>query len=201
MKKQHDFSRNVFIDGPHLYLSPLEETDAEMAAAWVNNPLTRIFISTKFPMSLHQEHDWVKTVNSSKKVVVMIVLKNTNGEDKPIGILGTHDINQIDQTAETGAHICIEERGKGYGTEAKMILLDYLFNTLNLRKIISRVYAFNTASQKYSEKCGYTKEGVLKEHIFHNGSFVDLVYLAIFKDTFGPKWEEFKKQNEEFYMD
>ena len=41
--------------------------------------------------------------------------------------------------------------GRGLGTEAKMLLLDYAFNTLNLRRICSQVLAFNSLGEQELE--------------------------------------------------
>ena len=74
-----------------------------------------------------------------------------------------------------------------------MLLLNYAFNTLNLRKIVSRVVSFNRRSKAYSEKCGYKVEGVLKKDIFKDGEYHDLICMAVFKDDWLPLWEKFRK--------
>jgi RimJ/RimL family protein N-acetyltransferase len=87
--------------------------------------------------------------------------------------------------------------GKGYGTEAKMLLLDYAFNVLNLRKITSGVIAFNERSYNYSMRCGYKREGILKSHIYRDGKYWDVYQLAVFKGRFNnvhKKWLEKKKK-------
>ncbi len=85
-------------------------------------------------------------------------------------------------------------QGQGYGTEAKMLLLDYAFNTLNLRKVCSTVLAFNGRSQRYNEKCGYVVEGVQKAQVFRDGSYHDLILMAVFRDDWLPVWREYQKQ-------
>ncbi len=109
--------------------------------------------------------------------------------------MGIHRINWKDRTATTGAVIGEKAYwGKGYGSEAKKLLLDYAFNELNLRKICSGALAFNGRSQAYSKKCGYEVEGVLKQHIFKNGEYHDLVQLAVFKEQWLPLWKKFRKR-------
>jgi RimJ/RimL family protein N-acetyltransferase len=75
-----------------------------------------------------------------------------------------------------------------------MLLLNYAFNTLNMRKICSAVFAFNGRSQAYNRKCGYRVEGVSKKHVFVRGNYCDLVMMALFKEDWQPLWEKFKKR-------
>ncbi|MBP9760373.1 MAG: GNAT family N-acetyltransferase, partial [Candidatus Pacebacteria bacterium] len=106
-----------------------------------------------------------------------------------------HHISWINRTATSGAFIGdVAHQGQGYGTEAKMLLLDYAFNTLNLRKVCSTVLAFNGRSQRYNEKCGYVVEGVQKAQVFRDGSYHDLILMAVFRDDWLPVWREYQKQ-------
>jgi RimJ/RimL family protein N-acetyltransferase len=63
---------------------------------------------------------------------------------------------------------------------------------LNLRKIRSRAFAFNERSIAYLKKTGYEVEGVMKQEVFKNGEFHDVVLLAVFRDTFIPLWEKYQ---------
>ena len=106
--------------------------------------------------------------------------------------MGIHHINWVNGTATTGAIIGeVENRGKGYGTDAKMTLLNYMFNTLNLRKICSEVIEYNTRSYNYSLGCGYREEGRKIKHIFRNGQYWDLIQLAVFKEDWLPIWAKY----------
>ena len=102
-----------------------------------------------------------------------------------IGVMGLHQINAKDGTAVTGSFIGEKQYwSKGYGTEAKKLVLGYAFNTLNLRKIRSMVYYFNGRSKRCLEKCGYHQEGVLERQNYRNGKYVDEILMAIFKEDF-----------------
>jgi len=145
------------------------------------------------PVAEAGEAEWVERhqKGNDKEIVLVIVDAKT---DKPIGSMGLHRINWKDRTATTGAVIGEKSYwGKGYGSEAKMLLLQYAFHSLNLRKICSLVLSFNGRSQAYSEKCGYKVEGTLKEHIFKNGQYWDEIHLAVFKEDWEPLWKRFQK--------
>ncbi len=170
----------VFLRGAKTVLRPIEISDVPLLTKWINDPDVRMYLQTNKPMSEIAERKWVESLADGKGGITLLITTYTG---VPIGVMGLHDINHIDGTATTGAMIG-EKRywGKGYGSDAKRALLAYAFETLNLRKICSRVYAFNTRSIAYSRKCGYVDDGVQHKHVFRNGEYHDVVQLAIFKD-------------------
>lgn len=179
----------VFLKGENVVLRPLDVTDAPHLQRWINDPEVRQFLTSIYPIGLQSEREWVESLakNPSKDVVVMIEVSG-----RPIGTMGLHHINWKDRTATTGALIGEKDCwGKGYGTDAKMILLDYAFNTLNLRKIHSRVYSFNKRSLAYSLHCGYKVVGRLKREHFCHGRYWDVTLLELFKENWLPYWKKY----------
>jgi RimJ/RimL family protein N-acetyltransferase len=178
----------VFLASARVILRPFSKDDAPRLHRWINDPEVRRFLTPHFPITLESEEEWVKSLSKQNDKEVLLAIETPEGEH--IGSMGLHRINWIDRTSTTGALIGNKEYwGKGLGTEAKMLLLHYAFNTLNLRKICSQALVFNERSISYSKKCGYKEEGVLKEHIFREGKYWDLVQLAVFRDDFMPLWE------------
>jgi len=111
-----------------------------------------------------------------------------------IGNMGLHRIDLRNRTAITGSMIMAEEhRGKGYGTDAKMLLLAYAFLELDLFKVQSDVVGFNIRSARYSSKCGYIEEGRSRSQVLLGGERHDLIHLAVFKADWLPLWEAYEK--------
>jgi RimJ/RimL family protein N-acetyltransferase len=191
-RSEHD-RRIVFLQGKKLYLRPPTKEDIPFFVRWMNDQEITQFLAVYLPITGAGEVEWLDRLqkNNDKDIVLVIVDAKT---DKPIGTMGLHRINWKDRTATTGALIGEKSYwGKGYGSEAKMLLLHYAFHSLNLRKICSLVLSFNGRSKAYSEKCGYKVEGVLKEHIFKNGEYWDEIHMAVFKEDWEPLWKEFQK--------
>lgn len=182
----------VFRKGKKVVLRPLQLSDATLLTTWINDPEITRFLARVFPMTLLAEEEWLRGLpaRSDTDVVLMIATR----EDVPIGTIGLHHIDWVHRRATTGTLIGNKEyQGKGYGTDAKMLLLDFAFNRLGLLKICSHVHDFNGRSLRYSEKCGYVEEGRLKRHNFIDGAWHDEVQLAVFRDTWLPLWEEYTK--------
>lgn len=182
----------VFLKGRKIILRPLcKETDLAACHRWMNDPDVSYYIQRYLPITLGEEVQWFDDLSKRKEDVVLAI--ETRG-GAFIGVIGLHRINWKDRTAVTGA--CIGEKeywGRGYGTDAKMALLGYAFQTLNLRKITSMVYAFNKRSLAYNLHCGYCVEGVQKRQVFKRGRYYDVVQLGLFKKDWLPIWRRYKK--------
>lgn len=170
----------IFLKGKKVYLRPLnKKTDLELCQRWINDPEVRLYLNNIYPVMIMQEEKWFDNLGKNKDIVLAVVA--TVG-DRFIGVMGLHNIDWVSQTATTGAFIGEKEfQNKGYGTEAKMLLLDYAFNTLNLRKVCSEVISFNKRSLAYSKKCGYKVECIRPRQYFREGKYWDQIFLAVYK--------------------
>jgi len=101
-----------------------------------------------------------KDKKNKKSYKFFIELKK---EKKVIGAIDLNDYKKDQGTAETGSWINERYQKKGYITEAKIVVNDFAFNKLKLRKIKSKVFEENKASQRTQERMGYQKEGVLRK--------------------------------------
>ena len=190
-KETETASQVIFLRGQRVVLRPLCKDDVPRLTKWINDPEVRQYVLAYLPMMESEEEAWLENT-AKKKDGGLILAIDVDG--RHIGNIGVHKISWRDRVAETGALIGEKDCwGKGYGTDAKMILLDYLFNTLNLRKIGSSVIAFNKRSLRYSLHCGYKIEGRRKAHHFRNGIYHDEVMLGLFKKDWLPYWREYKK--------
>ncbi|KND47876.1 MAG: diamine N-acetyltransferase [Parcubacteria bacterium C7867-006] len=184
-------NRVVFLSGKIVNLRPAQKSDIPHFTRWINDPRVRQFLLTMLPQTEKQEESWYENLGKDDKNIILVI---ETKDGKPIGSMGIHGINWRNGIGTTGALIGETEYwGKGYGTDAKMILLDYAFNTLGLRKICSDVFAFNKRSLQYSLHCGYKIEGRLRKHIFRNGKFHDKIVLGVFRDEWLPIWNHYRK--------
>jgi len=190
MKKE----TNVFLKGKKVILRPLEESDAEILVSYANDPINRQFLVRSFPFNVASEKDWINSLYKNSKIsedVVLGIIEITS--KKLIGVIGIHKIDWVSRTAFTGTLIGTSEfREKGLGTDAKMTLLDYCFNVLNLRKVCSAALGFNKRSINYSLKCGYKIEGRWKNQFYKNGKYCDEVLLSIYKKDFLKAWKMYR---------
>ncbi len=194
MKNEKDEKRSgvIFLKGKKVILRPpRKETDLEMAVCWVNDQEVTQYLSMFLPQSFGQEEKWFNELNSRKSDIVLAI-EDLKG--KFIGIIGLHGINWKDRLATHGIFIGDKNYwSNGYGTDAGMILFEYAFNSLNLRKIRSMALGFNERSVKYHLGCGFKIVGRWRKDIFKKGKYWDLVLMDLFKKEWEAKFREYQK--------
>ncbi|MGN6757780.1 MAG: GNAT family N-acetyltransferase [Thermomicrobiales bacterium] len=116
---------------------------------------------------------------------LLITTRADDGAGEPIGRIGYVDLDRRNRHAEIA--IQIGERaywGRGYGSDAILAFLGYLFHELNLHKVWLRTETYNTRAQRAYEKCGFQRDGVLREHVFLGGQYHDSVIMSITEDEY-----------------
>lgn len=104
-------------------------------------------------------------------------------EGEYVGNIGLHRQDDVyRRTAELGYFIGEPYWHKGITPRAVNLICEYGFRELDIIKIFSGVFSFNTASQRVLEKCGFTLEAVLKSAVIKNGKICDEYRYARFKD-------------------
>ena len=106
------------------------------------------------------------------------------------------NIRNQDRRAELGIAIHeIDNRGKGYGTDAVITMCAVGFNILNLHSLKLCYLDYNERSKAYYN-AGFTEVGRHRDAIFALGTYRDLIYMDILEDEFRakfPNYDLFKK--------
>ena len=170
----------TFLSGDKVDLRPLERSDVEALLPWINDPqVTRTLLIYR-PVNRDAELEFIdRMTNSEHDVVLGIVVKATG---RLIGASGLHQIDTQSRQCQFGIFIGEQaERGKGYGTEATRLITGFAFATLNLNRVWLHVTSENAAGIAAYEKVGYLHEGVLKQALYKEGRYHDLVAMAILR--------------------
>jgi RimJ/RimL family protein N-acetyltransferase len=181
----------VFRQGTQVLLRPLERGDIPTLRRWMNDPEITQFLTRVFPLMEREEEEWFDNLHKSKNTVALGIVERKR--KKLIGSIGLHGINWEQRTATTGTVLGEKDCwGKGYGTEAKMLLLDLAFNALDLYGVLSHVLAYNERSLAYGKKCGYEEVGRLPHWVRrHNGQRCDEVLLIVTQEKWRPLWGKY----------
>lgn len=68
-----------------------------------------------------------------------------------------------DRMASVAIRLAPVCHGKGYGTEALSSITEFCFEKTELQRLWTEVDVRNIPSQKMLEKCGYTREGLIRQ--------------------------------------
>ena len=70
--------------------------------------------------------------------------------------------------------------------ESQDMIIDHAFNTMNFRRIYTTAFSDNLC--KLTERLwGFKREGILREHQFSNGKYVDSYLLGLLRSEWNKK--------------
>lgn len=165
------------LKGKHIILRAPKETDIEDYLQCGKNPeIIRMYGGdTRYITPLTREkaikwyqdaenHPYIWFIEHNNKCIGLVRL-TVNEQDKRARYgIGIHDINKL---------------GKGFGTEATNLILEYAFNVLKLHKVDLRVLEYNKRAIRCYEKCGFIVEGIDREGALIEDKFESDLFMSI----------------------
>lgn len=176
--------RNQILAGQRVYLRPEEAADADAMAkmhAQETDDFTDDFGRYPLsPLTFKQGIERDAKPEQPKNITFASCLKDS---DELIGFLGFFDIDTVNGHAETFSFFAPGEwRGRGYGTESKLLLLEYGFDALQLHIIQSYVWSANERSARALARQGYLPAGRLRWDSTRRGVYLDTLMFDIKRD-------------------
>ena len=169
--------RRVRMNGSRVRLSPLLQKDSATLFRWINDRELVTLQAGFRPVHGLKHAAWMKDiVNRSDVAIFAIRLKRG---DRLIGVCQLFSISPVHRSAELQIRIGeARARGRGYGTEAVRLLVDFAFRDLNLHRVWLQFFSFNTRALKAYTAAGFVREGVMRDAAFIDGRFVDVVVMG-----------------------
>ena len=110
-------------------------------------------------------------------------IKTCDSKEELLGIVNVSNIDWSARTGEVGLAIVNQrQRGKGLGSMALTLMLDYAFGQMGLRRIYAHVIDGNEPSLRMFDKMGFKREGLLREHVIRGGHPHDMILYGLLKD-------------------
>jgi len=176
------------LEGPRLRLEPLTLAHLpaleEIAFDDRNWRFMRIWIKTRDDL-----RRWVETALQGEADGTLVpwatILKQ---ENRVIGSTRLHDLDTANGTVEIGTTwLAPAYHGTGLNPEAKLLQLDYAFDTLKLHRVAFKTHHENLQSQAALRKLGATYEGTFRNHyLMPDGSHRHSVWFSIIRE----EWPE-----------
>ncbi|MFJ2788365.1 MULTISPECIES: GNAT family N-acetyltransferase [unclassified Streptomyces] len=108
-----------------------------------------------------------------------------DGRPVPVGVATLLPDHQV-RTAEYVVMLAPEARGRGLGSAATLLVLDYAFHVVNLRMVWLKVLAPHAGAVKAYERAGFRLAGTLREAGYWLGQICDeLVMDTLARDFAG----------------
>lgn len=178
---------NTLLVSERVALRPIRGDDWKIASRLTRRETETFFDNGRWLPSHLAGARWVDEnvkADPPRFIEFIVILRETGAI---IGDLILLDVNHFHRTAETGSAIFEPEyRGKGLGTEAKLLLLEYAFDYLGLHMVRSFVWGPNTRSQAALRKQGYRTAGGYRWQSTVGADFVDTMTF----DLLASEWRE-----------
>ncbi len=159
---------------------PLKTSDLEMVLNWRNSKKVRQMMVDTHVIKPSEHKEWFLKVDKDDCCEWLIV----EFQNKSIGVVYITDINLIHGTCSWGMYIDESMHNSGIGVLIEFLAIERMVNEFSIRKICGQYLPSNKKIFALHKKFGFVEEGVLKEHLFRNGKFEDLIFIALFAN----KW-------------
>ncbi|MBD3407112.1 MAG: GNAT family N-acetyltransferase [Candidatus Lokiarchaeota archaeon] len=178
-------------EGDTVSLRRLEPSDADIFFEYWNDYQLRKNFPNPFPRTLEDIQDFITSRNKSfagRWVFTFGIEDTTNGA--LVGFIDLSNINWISRTAMIDNIVIFdkEKRGKGYGKEAMLLLLNFAFNIIGLHNVCLYVYRFNQHAIEFYKNFGFQIVGNLREAAYIDGKRDDTVIMDIIRSEFIDKY-------------
>jgi len=171
------------LEGKNVNLRIMEREDLPLFVEWINNPEVSGVYNPLHQMSKTEAE---KVLANPSDFQSFIVEKKDGSKIGFIVYFHVLHLGTGTKQLEIGYSLVPNERGKGHGTEAVQIMVDYLFLSRDATRIQAQTDQRNVASQKVLEKVGFKKEGILRRNFFIRGEWTDDYIYSILRE----KWKE-----------
>ena len=177
----------VNVVGELVALGPLRRDLLPTYQRWINDlaAADRIGLLPQ-PWTIERETEWYEASASATDWVSFTVYERTAW--RPVGTCGLIELDHRHGTAAIVMHIGdTADRGKGYGTGAVRLLLDYAFTALGLHNVMLGVDETKLAGRRAYEKAGFKEIGRRRQSIRRAGRRSDEILMDCLASEFtGP---------------
>jgi len=170
--------------GNHIYLAALEKVHCRQLWNDIEYDFTNLTEPLNIGHSIDKADDWFLDIqnNQGKTHIRLGIFLKSN---KVIGDIALQDINWRNRSCTLGFGIAkLENRSKGYGTEAIGIILDYAFTNIGLERISANTLEQNIGAQNILCGNGFVLEGNERQSEYFAGKRWDRFNYSILRDEY-----------------
>jgi RimJ/RimL family protein N-acetyltransferase len=171
------------MQGKLVRLRAYEKSDADALFRWFSDEdVTRWLGPPNFPSRAHQER-FIELASASSDDAKYFAIETLDG--KLVGDCGLRFIDWKSRKAEF--FITIGEKefwGKGLGSDALRIVSRLAFDKMNLNRLWLSVLVDNPRAVRCYEKCGFVREGLLRQESYVDGKYRDVLMMALLREDY-----------------
>ena len=170
-----------------IHLRYYEETDLDFLMTIRPNPENYDFFGEFEPYSKEMQRQWWKSKTGLSNELNYIVAKNK--DNKPIGTVSLINIDYRNRHCELSRFFIKKQARIGaVGFMVEKMIQEYAFMHLNMHKIWLQVIESNTRAILFYSRFDFKKEGVLRENIYKNGQYENIIIMSMLKQEYVNKY-------------
>lgn len=174
-------------------MTRLREADLEMVMDWRMRPYITKFMNTDPVLTIEGQKEWFDSIKDRDDQINWII----NVDEKPVGLINVFDIDRTNSRCSWGYYIAEKDaRSLQLALYLEWSLYDYVFDTLKIHKLCNETFVENEQVVKMHIMCGGKEDGVMRDHIYKNGTYHDVSVGSIlaeewFEKRYNTKYEHF----------
>lgn len=170
------------LHGEMLVLRPIGPQDAEPMWEVVTDPEARRMAGIAREYTHADVEAWTKGVAAAEGRIDLAV--TMAGDDEYLGEIVLDAIDPALGSANLRLTMRPHYRGRGYGTEAILLVLGMAFGGLGLHRVGAVVPAVNARAQSLYENLGFRVEGRVRDAFRDGGGWTDGVVMGLLEDEY-----------------
>lgn len=174
-------------------IKPFDLQNVSIHYRW-NNDEELNYYDSEYPHQVESFESFLKRIKSvldENNRTARLFEIHLSENDKLIGIVDIHAIDEYNRRCFVNCTIGDRDYAeKGYDIEALQKTLKYCFEELEMHKVGTTAFDFNTYWIEQVGKLGFKKEGELREHVLKKGKFRNKLLLSLLESEYRKHKEE-----------
>ncbi|HEY7342839.1 MAG TPA: GNAT family protein [Ktedonobacterales bacterium] len=167
----------ISLDGHRVRLRPITRDDYGFLWECRSHPeIMHLWTQGSTLPSFEQYVQQLDATLAGHTLTLLIIELRTTPES--IGFVYAYDYNPFDKYVFWSVAIHPAYTNIGWGVEASLLFLNYLFTYFDLHKVCSDQYAFNQRSIRILLRSGAEEEGRFRAQRYYQGAYHDVIRLA-----------------------
>ncbi|ADG82776.1 GNAT family N-acetyltransferase [Thermincola potens] len=173
----------MHLEGKKTSIRTIARPDLPLLVKWKNDPVIGEMVCGNPVITTLELEEKRFERQLEEYSVLRLIIENEKGV--PIGFMSVTEIDKFNRKVELGMLIGEKKYwGQGYGTDALLTVINYLFNKLGFNRVGVEVFRYNERARRLYEKLGFVQEGVQREGLYKNGTYVDIILMGLLKKDF-----------------
>jgi len=171
--------------GKKTRLRAYDQKDLGQVLAFNNDQEIKLLLNNGLPYpSTHGDQEtWYKNLSASNDKYRFAIESLATGSY--IGGCGINHIDWLNRIATIGIFIGDKTLwGMGMGTDAMHVLIQFIFQEMNLNKVRLYVYDFNQRAIECYSKCGFQVEARLRSSVYKQQQYSDALVMGLLREEY-----------------